>query len=572
MSFPSPVPTSQEVNFLDKPLFCKGQEDWGISGIRSLAIVNCGLSPSIYPQLAAVLRASPGLEELNLARNGIGLEVERLIPLILELGLKKLSLASTGLNTKGAIALVPGFAALTLLDLSNNGLEDEFIETLVENWPIGLKTLSLAYNHLTDISKNLLQPSISVLGSLDLSHNPMPISTPFPFLPVLKLRGLSVTSSLDCEELIIGWGNLYANFPERLKSLDCPAGRLFPIAISSIRLCTYLQSVNLTGCGLREAAGEVAGLRNLRDVRLGTNGMDAGCVRRVLEGLSRCGELQVLDLSDNPASNWDIGALLPVSTLQMLILASIALPDGLPTLLCAQKSLFSLNLSRSGLNSSKLPEIITSLREIPLAELCLSGNNLSQPLPNVPKMAFLQRLEVANCCINATSLEAISAFLPASLTHFDLFNNPIGPCSFPILPALVSLNLHKCQMRNFGIERLCPGLSLCPDLKELKLGWNCLTAACVPLLADVLPAGLHHLSLFENLLDDERALHLVNSLPSALQILDLGYTHLTTEVVKTLLERLPALVHLQLCNLVGQTLSPEVLSAVPKWPLVLVNQ
>ena len=134
MSFPSPtssspVPTSQEVNFLDKPLFCKGQEDWGISGIRSLAIVNCGLSPSIYPQLAAVLRASPGLEELNLARNGIGLEVERLISLILGLGLKKLSLASTGLNTKGAIALVPSLAALTLLDLSNNGLEDEFIET-----------------------------------------------------------------------------------------------------------------------------------------------------------------------------------------------------------------------------------------------------------------------------------------------------------------------------------------------------------------------------------------------------------------------------------------------------------
>lgn len=558
-----------EVYLVNESLLCKGQEAWGLSGLRCLALVNCGLGVRCW-QLAEVLRTSPGLEELNLARNSLGSGVEMLISPLLELSLKRLSLASTGLSTQVAIALIPGFTVLTLLDVSNNGLEDAFIQVLVNSWPLALTHLHLAYSRLTDLSRERLLPVVSKLTSLDLSHNPMTLTTPFPFLPVLRLRGLHVSCSMDCEELSSGWSSLDGEFGERLKALDCPAALLSPRTISSIRLCTRLQSLNLTACSLGPAVEAVSQLQNLRELRLATNRMDAVCVRRVLEGLSKCSDLRVLDLSDNPARGWDISALLPVATLEMLLLTSIALPDGLTAFLSVQRSLFLLNLSRSGLNSSKLSGIVTALKGIPLSELCISGNDLSQPLTSLQQMFSLKRLEVADCCINADSLRAISALLPPTFTHFDLFNNPIGPCVFPVLPALTCLNLHKCQLHDLGIERIGPSLSLCPHLQEVQLGWNCLTAACTPLL--VLPAGLHHLSLFENSLDDDRALCLVNSLPSTLRSLDLGYTQLTTKVVKALLERLPALEHLQWCNLVGQTLHPEVLSALPQCPLVIVNQ
>jgi uncharacterized protein YjbI with pentapeptide repeats len=298
--------------------------------------------------------------------------------------------------------------------------------------------------------------------------------------------------------------------------------------------------------------------------------MDTPCVMKVLAALSKCRQLLVLDLSDNPAYNWDISVLFPVNTLETLMLASIALPEGLAKFIQAQQSLAFLDLSKSGLNSHTLTEVFTALREVPLTELRLSGNDFSQTNSAFPQISTLQQIDLASCHLTSCSLHSLCTFLPPSLTHLDLFNNPLGPTSLPAFPALQSLNLHKCELRNSGLELLSPCLS--SNLRELRLGWNYLTAACVPLFASVLPAGLEYLSLFENELDDDRALGLVEALPERLESLDLGYTGLNNRVLQALFARISALHHIQWCSLLGQTLSPEILSSLPNWPLVIVNQ
>ena len=563
-------PSMKEVCLVDEPLFGKKQRDWGLGRLRSLVLVNCGLSAASCSQLATVLNTSPGLEELNLARNPLGVGFETLVQPLLELSLKRVSFARTSISTSIATALVPGLSAVTLLDMSNNSLGDAFIEALARSWPSQLAHLYLAYNRFTAIQQ--LIAVTAGLSTLDLSHNPMPISSPLPFIATLRLRGLHIASSLPCETLSLGWSHLDAEIvPSSLIALDCPAARLSAQAIASLSLCVNMQRINLTGCGLGLAAGEVMlALPHLTHVLLGTNHMDTPCVMKVLTALSECRQLLVLDLSDNPACNWDISALSPVNTLEKLILASIALPDGLAKFIQAQQSLAFLDLSKSGLNSQKLAEIISALRDLPLTELHLSGNDFSEANSAFPQIPTLQRIDLAGCHLTSCSLQSLCTFLPPSLTHLHLFNNPLGPTSLPAFPALQSLNLHKCELRNSGVELLSPCLS--SKLQELRLGWNYLTAACVPLLASALPAGLEYLSLFENDLDDDRALRLVEALPDRLESLDLGYTGLNNRVLQALLARISALPHIQWCSLLGQTLSTEILSSLPNWPLVIVNQ
>lgn len=552
------------------------REHW--TQIDSLVLFNCGLTSRNCEELVTMLDRSKEIQELNLAQNQLNTGVQRLIqPLGNALALRKLSLAGTELPSALAIDLLPVLKNVIWLDLGNNGLDDGFVERLVQEWPSALQHLQLSYNKLTEVAGRSLAGVAEQLRSLDLSHNPMSIDFPLSVRDSLGLRGLCVTSTLRSAEMYVGWNEVDSEFfPENTLTLECVGATVTPRTVASLSHCTQMQILNLTGCFLSSAVCEiVADMPALTEVSLGHNHLDSDCLDTIMQKLAKCVALKLLDLSENAALHWDISHLLPVHSLETVILTGTVLPKGLITFLSSQRSLSHLNLARTGIKSHLLPGIIAALSSLPVTELDLSGNDFHDLQGNLHGISSLKRLSLAGCSLSTVSLQSIWSLFPPTLTHLDLFNNPIGPSAVPdfsFLSQLTSLNLHKCQLRNFGVEQVAQSIGRCGDLKELRLGWNDITCECLTALAAVLPAGLTYLSLIENALCDDRVLQLIEAFPVTLQELDLTGTFLTTRAQKELLEKMRRLPDLQWCSLTCQTITPEVISLLPEWPVVRVNQ
>ncbi len=187
-----------------------------------------------------------------------------------------------------------------------------------------------------------------------------------------------------------------------------------------------------------------SGLTHLKKLDLSGRGLT-----KFPDGLLGCGEVEELNLSNNP-----IGPSFSFSLLLRL-----------------RRSLKKLDLSGCGL--TKLPKGFEHLYK--LEELNLSNNPL-HPLPPVLLRYKLKKLDLSGCGLT----EFPEGFEPFSdkLEELNLSNNPLRPSlnfhTFGFSESLKKLDLSGCGLTNFPAS-----FEYCYKLEELNLSNNPLVPSCI---------------------------------------------------------------------------------------------
>ncbi|XP_042660536.1 S-phase kinase-associated protein 2 isoform X2 [Tyto alba] len=171
-----------------------------------------------------------------------------------------------------------------------------------------------------------------------------------------------------------------------------------------------------------------------------------------------------------------------------------------------------------------MPGVIGQLLPLGVTAFCAARSCIGNPMFQMSKPLKVQHMDLSNCIVSTADLQNILCLCQRlknlSLEGLVLSDNIIK--SIAKNPSLVRLNVCGCS--RFSAEALELMLSSCSKLEELNLSWCDFTAAHIKAVVNHVSAQITHLNLS-------------------------GYRHnLQIPDVKTLVERCPLLIHLDLSD------------------------
>ncbi|KAL2335366.1 hypothetical protein Fmac_016579 [Flemingia macrophylla] len=390
--------------------------DWpsSISKIPSLLelyLNDCGL-PQVHPKSISHMNSSTSLQILSLSSNTLNSSI---------------------------LSWVLNFSrVLTVLDLSQNQIDDSIIksfQTLCQ-----LKELYMGFNKLSGQLNDYLPEMCFAqhdLEALDLEHNPfssglLPDFSWFSSLKKLSLKNTSIVGPLSFGQL------------PHLASLDLSLNHLNgSLPIFEATKFASLQFLDLSHNQLSGTLSYTIGnFSKLWFLSVSSNTLNGIINEAHLLSLSN---LQILDLSGNSLlfnlnPNW-----VPPFQLVYFLASSCILGPHFPTWLKYQRKLLVLQISNTSIMDSfpkwfgdissnfsylnfshnKLSGVLPSIKMGYMSKWDFSFNNLSGPLPSFPPDVF--SLFLSNNMFSG-SVSSICAMSQRILTYLDLSNNLLaGP-------------------------------------------------------------------------------------------------------------------------------------------------
>ncbi|XP_072518854.1 uncharacterized protein [Salminus brasiliensis] len=443
------------------------------SHMSSGSLSEAELSPAQWSALVFVLLTSKEKLEVFDLQKFIRSEecLNRLLPVVQEATTALLS--ECNLTERSCSALLQVLSSessnLTLLDLSNNPIQDLGVELLSEGLrspACKLETLRLSECNLTERSCSALLQVLSSESSnltlLDLSNNPI------QDLGVELLSEGLKNFNYKLETL----GLIECNLTERscsalLQVLSSESSNLTLLDLSNNPIQDL--GVELLSEGLRSPACKLETLR-LSECNLTERSCSA--LLQVLS--SESSNLTLLDLSNNPIQ--DLGVEL--------------LSEGLRSPACKLETLSLSSCSITGKGYTYLASALESNSSSPLTELALRGNDpgdtgvkkltdlVKNPKWKLNKLGLLKSSAAEKLCDHLTEALGIN---PLLLTELDLRGRIQGDSEMKKLSDLLEdshCRTQKLQLKNSditeeGSSTLLSALCLNPShLRELDLSGN----------------------------------------------------------------------------------------------------
>ncbi|XP_072517591.1 uncharacterized protein [Salminus brasiliensis] len=443
------------------------------SHMSSGSLSEAKLSPAQWSALVFVLLTSKEKLEVFDLQKFIRSEecLNRLLPVVQEATTALLS--ECNLTERSCSALLQVLSSessnLTLLDLSNNPIQDLGVELLSEGLrspACKLETLRLSECNLTERSCSALLQVLSSESSnltlLDLSNNPI--------------------QDLGVERLSEGLNN----FNYKLETLGLSECNLTERSCSALLQVLSSESSNLTLLDLsnnpiQDLGVELLseGLRSpackLETLRLSECNLTERSCSALLQVLSsESSNLTLLDLSNNPIQ--DLGVEL--------------LSEGLRSPACKLETLSLSSCSITGKGYTYLASALESNSSSPLTELDLRGNDpgdtgvkkltdlVKNPKWKLNKLGLLKSSAAEKLCDHLTEALGIN---PLLLTELDLSGRIQGDSEMKKLSDLLEdshcrtqiLKLKDSDITEEGSSTLLSALCLNPShLRELDLSGN----------------------------------------------------------------------------------------------------
>ncbi|XP_051163645.1 toll-like receptor 6 [Leptopilina boulardi] len=397
--------------------------DKAFHGLRSLRTLD--LSNNRISTLPAQLfkEAVNSLKELKLRNNSIiHIEMELLSNMnqLVVLDLSNNLLTNQGLETEAFTGLI----RLVLLDLSNNKIS-KLDPTLFRDL-YTLQILNLRYNDIATISADTFSP-MSNLHSLEISHNRL------EYLDAHSLSGLFALSLLNMD-----FNLLEDIHPEAFRNCSSIqdlhlSGNNFPVIPIALKDMRLLRTLDL-GENCLQTLEKFEGMSNLYGLRL----MGNEIINITQDALIELPALQILNLAKNKIQYIDDNAFTTNPSLQAIRLDSNLLQDITKSFVNAT-SLLWLNVSDNLIDVfdyNFLPEKLqwldlhkNSIKQLGLAPklsrlqtLDVSFNKLKKihgnNLPNSLELIFLNDNLI-------TLVEPQTFFDKENLTRVDLYSNQI---------------------------------------------------------------------------------------------------------------------------------------------------
>ncbi|XP_072517593.1 uncharacterized protein [Salminus brasiliensis] len=488
------------------------------SHMSSGSLSEAKLSPAQWSALVFVLLTSKEKLEVFDLQKFIRSEecLNRLLPVVQEATTALLS--ECNLTERSCSALLQVLSSessnLTLLDLSNNPIQDLGVELLSEGLrspACKLETLRLSECNLTERSCSALLQVLSSESSnltlLDLSNNPI--------------------QDLGVERLSEGLNN----FNYKLETLGLSECNLTERSCSALLQVLSSESSNLTLLDLsnnpiQDLGVELLseGLRSpackLETLRLSECNLTERSCSALLQVLSsESSNLTLLDLSNNPIQ--DLGVEL--------------LSEGLRSPACKLETLSLSSCSITGKGYTYLASALESNSSSPLTELDLRGNDpgdtgvkkltdlVKNPKWKLNKLGLLKSSAAEKLCDHLTEALGIN---PLLLTELDLSGRIQGDSEMKKLSDLLEdshcrtqiLKLNNSRITEEGCAALSAALSSNPShLKELDLSGNKLGNPGVKQICNllkILDCRLAKLNLSDCSVTQEGYKHLASALKS----------------------------------------------------------
>ncbi|TFK35538.1 hypothetical protein BDQ12DRAFT_706608 [Crucibulum laeve] len=194
-------------------------------------------------------------------------------------------------------------------------------------------------------------------------------------------------------------------------------------------------------------------------------------ITEIQHEISLFGSLKTIDLHKNKITSLP-GSFANLTALTVLDLSHNALTQ-LPTNIFMLPELVTLNISHNSLTSLSFNAPFASSERNAVSSQYASSDFFTPAI--VRATTPLPRLITLDASNNKILAKAIDVVLPASLTKFDLSNNPLGSCQ-PLLKALAALKrLRELRLEkaDIGDESLPPAIfssTPFPSLRILDLG------------------------------------------------------------------------------------------------------
>eukprot|EP00892_Ulva_mutabilis_P006905 jgi/Ulvmu1/4587/UM002_0316.1 len=394
------------------------------------------------------------------------------------------------------------FTALTLLDLSENSMDDPAALAPALRELTALRSLNLAENDLLQRGSPLpaALEGLQQMQTLMLSGNPVDAVIAATLAESLaKLTGLSALMLEEmCEdgEATRALGMCLpalAGLSALLLSENKLPGSAQPLLAHVLCGMSCLQHLQLQGVGLKARSLELLAntlpqLPRLAVLGIGGNTLSPSSADAIGKAAAESDLLTELDLSSSHLGHKGLMALAPhianFKVLQVLDLGDIGVRENKPI----QGQAWAAVLAALAL--------LPGLRELDLGSNVFTRSLVLQHIaPLVSLLTALQALYIEDCGMNA---ETVAAWVAATASLTGLNTLSIGGNSQPAnvgdlvaqLPLLEDLSLRESGLSDNDLIVLCGGLSKLAGLRMLTLSINDLTETAVSKAAEQLPRVL----------------------------------------------------------------------------------
>lgn len=490
-----------------------------------VALVSCGIDDKAASVLSQGLKHCANLQELGLSFNNI-----------------------TNFGAKQICEVVSSCRRLYIIDMTFNDISDEGAMSLMNAYgSVQQLNLLLNVSKPGDISINALKLYKQNLNKVRANALTSAMLSKHSFKNILQI---CLNDSKICANGLRSLSNALLKCSSLL-TLDLSSNRIDGIgaAILSDALghCSDLQeldiSSNFIGCDGVKAIAKCEGLKNLRVLKLSSNGIDESGPGFLHALLSHCTELDISSNSIHSIGAKDIAKCLKFNNFLVLNVSSNNIGEaGAEVLSEALKHctrLQKLDISFNSLSSGGAKAIARGLIQCTgLLELYINSNDIGNDGTKAIANALIKRskLEVLEINANGVGNEgsiALSATMRSTLLlrRLDISHNVIMSDGGSAIANSLSYCTHMCVLNisnnkfgDTGISALANSIKNMADLQELFIGFNNIGSDGIQALSSELVNCIHlsKLHLNNNKIGDNGAGYLAVSLQQLQNLQDLN--------------------------------------------------